>query len=313
MATIKGIDTDLSTLCLGGNVFGWTADESQSFAVLDAYVAAGGNFIDSADSYSAFVPGNEGGESETIIGSWLQRRGRRDDVVIATKVAKHAPRKGLAPDNIRAACDDSLRRLQTDYIDLYYAHEPDPNTPIAETLAAFGELVDAGKVRAIAASNYDAEQLAEALAVDAPHNFVALQPHYNLVERGLYEGELQDLVAREGLACVPYWALAKGFLTGKYREGSERGDSPRAGMATAYLNATGIAILDALDEVAGAPRRPGRRRRDRLAGGAGHGRLPDRERAQRRAARADPAGAGAVADERRARGARRSERPALAR
>jgi aryl-alcohol dehydrogenase (NADP+) len=249
MATIKGIDTDLSTLCLGGNVFGWTADEAQSFEVLDAYVAAGGNFIDSADSYSAFVPGNEGGESETIIGAWLAKRGRRDDVVIATKVGKLDGRKGLSPANIHAAADDSLRRMQTDYIDLYYAHEPDPDAPIAETLGAFGELIEAGKVRAIAASNYDATQLAEALNADGPR-YVALQPHYNLVERGQYEGELHDLVAREGLACMPYWALAKGFLTGKYREGEERADSPRAGSATAYLNATGIAVLDALDEVA---------------------------------------------------------------
>jgi aryl-alcohol dehydrogenase (NADP+) len=252
LARIGSTDLDVFPLCLGGNVFGWTADEETSFAVLDAYAAAGGNFIDTADSYTAFAPGNSGGESETIIGNWMAARGNRDDMVVATKVASLKGREGLAPDNIRAAAEDSLRRLQTDRIDLYYAHIDDADTPLEDTLGAFGELVDQGKVRHIGASNYGRDRLAEALSVSRSSGlpqFVALQPHYNLVERG-YEGELRDLVAREGLGCLPYFGLAKGFLTGKYRGGTV--DSPRASRAEAYLDDRGRAVLELLDEIARA-------------------------------------------------------------
>jgi aryl-alcohol dehydrogenase (NADP+) len=254
MARIGSTGLDVFELCLGGNVFGWTADEQASFAVLDAYADAGGNFVDTADSYSAFAPGNSGGESETIIGNWMAARGNRDRVVVATKVARLPGREGLAADNIRAAAEESLRRLQTDHIDLYYAHIDDPDTPLEETLAAFGELVSEGKVRHIGASNYSAPRLAEALGVsqrDGLPSFVALQPKYNLVERADYEGELEQLCEREGLACLPYFALARGFLTGKYRDGGSV-DSPRAGAAQAYLDERGRALLAVLDEIAAA-------------------------------------------------------------
>jgi aryl-alcohol dehydrogenase-like predicted oxidoreductase len=246
----------VSDICLGGNVFGWTADRETSFEVLDAFLAGGGNFIDTADSYSAFAPGNSGGESEAIIGEWLAARpGIRERVVIATKVGKHPQYMGLAPENVRAAARASLERLGTDRIDLYYAHEDDPNTPLEDTLAAFAELIGEGKVRYVAASNYSAPRLAQALAIaereDLPR-YVALQPHYSLVERDVYEGELRGVCEREGLACIPYWGLASGFLTGKYRPGGPQVDSPRAGGAAAHLNERGIAVLDALDEVAGA-------------------------------------------------------------
>lgn len=254
--TIPGTDLEISEICLGGNVFGWTADRDASFAVLDAFLAGGGNFIDTADSYSAFAPGNSGGESETVLGEWLAARpGARERVVLATKVGKHPDFMGLAPENIRAAADASLARLGTDSIDLYYAHEDDPNTPIEDSLAAFAALIEAGKVRHVAASNYSAPRLAEALEIaerESLPRYVALQPQYSLVERGAYEGELSELCVREGLACIPYWGLARGFLTGKYRPGGPDVDSPRAAGAAAYLNERGIAVLDALDEVAAA-------------------------------------------------------------
>jgi aryl-alcohol dehydrogenase-like predicted oxidoreductase len=249
LARIGSSDLDVFPLCLGGNVFGWTADEPTSFDVLDAYAAAGGNFIDTADSYSAFHPGNSGGESETIIGNWMAARGNRDDVIVATKVGQLPGRQGLAADNIRAACEDSLRRLQTDRIDLYYAHKDDPDTPLEETLAAFGSLIDEGKVRYVGASNYSAERLTEAMDA-GPRSFVALQPHYNLVERE-YEQSLRPVVERQHLACLPYFALARGFLTGKYREGVQV-DSPRASRAEVYLDDRGRAVLWGLDEVAAA-------------------------------------------------------------
>ncbi len=256
MRSLPGTDLEVSAVCLGGNVFGWTADRDASFAVLDAFLEGGGNFIDSADSYSAFAPGNSGGESETVIGEWLaERTGARERVVIATKVGKHPQYKGLAPANIHAAADASLARLGTERIDLYYAHEDDPSTPIEDSLAAFGELIAAGKVRYVAASNYTAPRLAEALAIAERENlprYVALQPHYSLVERDQYEGELLDLCEREGLACIPYWGLARGFLTGKYRPGGPTVDSPRAAGAAAYLNEHGISVLQTLDEVAAA-------------------------------------------------------------
>jgi aryl-alcohol dehydrogenase-like predicted oxidoreductase len=246
----------VSDICLGGNVFGWTADRETSFDVLDAFLAGGGNFIDTADSYSAFAPGNSGGESEAIIGEWLAaRRGVRERVVLATKVGKHPEHRGLAPENIRAAAAASLERLGVEQIDLYYAHEDDPNTPIEDSLAAFAELIGEGKVRYVAASNYSAPRLAQALAIaereDLPR-YVALQPHYSLVARDIYEGELRGVCEREGLACMPYSGLASGFLTGKYRPDGPQVDSPRAAGAAAYLNERGIAVLDALDEAAGA-------------------------------------------------------------
>jgi aryl-alcohol dehydrogenase (NADP+) len=248
-------DLSVHTLCLGSNIFGWTTDEQESFAVLDAYVAAGGNFVDTADSYSAWIPGNSGGESETIIGNWMTARGNRDAIVVATKVGKMPGLEGLAPATIRTAAESSLKRLGTDRIDLYWAHMDDAETPLEESLGAFGELIAEGKVRAIGASNFSAPRLAEALAVaranDLPE-YVAVQPHYNLVFRDEYEGALADLCVREGIGCVPYFGLASGFLTGKYRPGGPEVGSPRAGSAAAYLDDRGIAVLAALDEVAAA-------------------------------------------------------------
>ena len=254
MAKISSTDLDVFPLVLGGNVFGWTSNEKQSFAVLDAYRAAGGNFIDTADLYSAWAPGNHGGESETIIGRWLAARGKRGETVVATKVGMHPQFKGLSAKTIRAAAEQSLRRLDTDYIDLYYAHMDDEQTPLGETLSAFDALVREGKVRYIAASNYTAPRLAEALAVsdrEGLARYVALQQHYNLMERDKYEGELADLVSRERLSSIPYFALASGFLTGKYRSDSKV-ESQRAQSAGAYLNEKGIRVLGALDEVAAA-------------------------------------------------------------
>jgi aryl-alcohol dehydrogenase-like predicted oxidoreductase len=255
MQRIPGTELDVFGICLGGNVFGWTANEEQSFMVLDAYLAAGGNFVDTADSYSAFAPGNVGGESETVLGSWLRARQNRGRVVLATKVGRAPGMLGLAPATIRSGLESSLRRLQTDYIDLYYAHADDAETPLEDTLATFDELVRSGKVRSIAASNFTAPRLAEALAVSEREGlarYVALQPHYSLVERADYEGQLAALCVREGLACIPYWGLARGFLTGKYRPDGPKVDSPRARHATSYLDARGRAVLAALDAVAAA-------------------------------------------------------------
>ncbi|MEV0057580.1 aldo/keto reductase [Saccharopolyspora shandongensis] len=254
MTRLGDTELDVFPICLGGNVFGWTADRDATFTVLDQYAAAGGNFIDSADSYSAWVDGNSGGESETLIGEWLRARGNRDDIVVATKVGRLPSRIGLSAANIKAAAEDSLRRLGVDHIDLYYAHgDDDPSIPLAETMAAFDELVREGKVRYIAASNYTAPRLAEALAVSHREGlaaFSALQPQYNLVERGEFEGELADLCAREKLGVLPYYALAIGFLTGKYRPGGDSSDSPRAERARAYLDERGVKVLTALDEIA---------------------------------------------------------------
>ncbi|MFF4735642.1 aldo/keto reductase [Streptomyces sp. NPDC001262] len=243
-------------LALGGNVFGWTADEAQSFAVLDAYVGAGGNFIDTADVYSVWAPGNQGGESETIIGNWLAARGNRDDVVIATKVGAGIPEpRGLSADAIKSGVEDSLRRLRTDYIDLYYTHYDDLSVPVEEFLTALDALVKEGKVREIAASNITADRLAEALNFSEANGiakYVAIQPHYNLVSRDTYEGELADVAAAHGLAAVPYYALASGFLTGKYRPGADV-DSARAGKAAEHLETErGPRVLAALDEIAAA-------------------------------------------------------------
>jgi aryl-alcohol dehydrogenase-like predicted oxidoreductase len=253
-ARIRGIDRDPFPLSLGGNVFGWTADAAQSFAVLDAYAAAGGNLLDTADTYSRWVPGHAGGESETIIGEWMAARGNRDQMIVATKVGGYGD--GLAPETIHAHAEDSLRRLRTDRIDLYYAHFDDPETPLEETLAAFDTLVREGKARALAASNISAERLAEAFAIsdrEGLARYAALQQHYNLVERDAYEGPLSELALREQLPTLPYFTLARGFLTGKYRPGGAPPDSVRAEGAGAYLStARGPAVLEALDAVAAA-------------------------------------------------------------
>ena len=255
MTLIPRTDLDVFGLCLGGNVFGWTADRDASFAVLDAYAAAGGNFIDTADVYMAGAPGNEGGESETIIGEWLAARpGRREDLVIATKVGKLGGFKDLRPETIRAAAENSLKRLGVETIDLYYAHFDDRDTPLAETLGGFGELIEAGKVRYIAASNYSGARLAEALEIaerDGLPRYAALQPHYNLMERE-FEADERPVCEREDVPVFPFYALAKGFLTGKYRPGGDAIDSPRAGGAAEYLDERGERMLSALDEIAAA-------------------------------------------------------------
>ncbi|MBU6535077.1 aldo/keto reductase [Streptomyces sp. NPDC057245] len=255
LRTLGSSDLQVFPLALGGNVFGWTADLDQSFAVLDAYTAAGGNFVDTADVYSAWGEGLSGGESETVLGKWLAARGNRDGVVLATKVGQHPEYPGLSAANIKAAADASLRRLGTDHIDLYYTHYDKPEVPVEEIAGALDELVRAGKVRHIAASNISAERLAAFLEFSEREGlarYVALQPHYNLVSRDTYEGELQDLAARTGLAAVPYYALAAGFLTGKYRPGADV-DSVRAGGAAKHLESErGRRVLAALDEVAEA-------------------------------------------------------------
>ena len=247
-------DLNVYPLCLGGNTFGWTANEQESFEVLDAYAAAGGNFIDSADAYSHWIPGNSGGESETILGNWMKARGNRDSIVIATKLGMLPGFTALTADNIATAVDNSLRRLQTDYIDLYYAHKDDPDTDQLETMTAFDALVKAGKVRNIAASNYSVDRLQSALDVADANGltkFVALQNLYNLVERSAYEGALRDVVARNNLVSLPYYSLAKGFLTGKYRVKGET-ESGRAAGAEVYLDTNGPKVLAAMDTVAAA-------------------------------------------------------------
>jgi aryl-alcohol dehydrogenase-like predicted oxidoreductase len=241
-------------LILGGNVFGWTVDRQAAFPILDAFVAGGGRMIDTADAYSTWVPGNVGGESEAIIGAWLRQRGRRDDVLIATKVgAEVGGSKGLAPARIATAVDGSLQRLGTDYIDLYFAHYDDPATPLEDTMEAFDRVIRAGKVRAIGASNHDAARLRQALDVSAARglaSYTVLQPHFNLLERGRFEGPLQDLCVERGLGTVPYFALASGFLTGKYRRKEDLGGAARGGSAAHYLNPHGLAVLAAVDAVA---------------------------------------------------------------
>ena len=252
--TLPKTDLDVHPLCLGGNVFGWSANKEESFALLDAYRAHGGNFIDTADVYSEWAPGNTGHDSERIIGEWMKVRGNRSEMVIATKVAKFSARPGLSAANIALAIEDSLSALQTDYVDLYYAHEDDANTPLEEALGAFDETVKAGKVRYIAASNYSADRLQAALEVSKINNFaafVAIQNMYNLVERNPYESELAPVVVAEGLSGIPYFGLARGFLTGKYRAGVNI-DSVRAAGVTSYQNERGYAVVDKLTEIADA-------------------------------------------------------------
>lgn len=248
MTRIGNSDLDVFPLALGANVFGWTADEQTSFDVLDAYAAAGGNFIDTADLYST-------GQSETIIGRWLAARGNRDRILVATKVARHPDFTGLRAATIKGAAEASLARLGTDRIDLYYTHFDDPEVPVEEIVTALDELVREGKVRHVAASNISPERLAESLEFaerEGLASYVALQQHYNLVEREGYEGPLREVVEKHGLSSVPYFGLAKGFLTGKYRPGGAAVDSPRADSAGQYLGTgRGQRVLAALDEVAG--------------------------------------------------------------
>ena len=256
LRNLGGSGLRVAPLCLGGNVFGWTADEAASFAVLDALIDAGLNFVDTADVYSVWVPGHRGGESETVIGNWLQRRGRREDIVIATKVGMQmAPdRKGLSAAYIAQSVEDSLRRLRTDHIDLYFSHSDDSTVPLEETLGAYQKLIAAGKVRAIGASNYTAVRFAQALEVSrkgALPRYEVLQPLYNLYARSDYETELEPLCVKHHVGVVSYFALASGFLTGKYRTAADAAKSARGkGIVEKYLNARGLKILAALDDVA---------------------------------------------------------------
>jgi aryl-alcohol dehydrogenase-like predicted oxidoreductase len=245
----------VSNLCLGGNVFGWTADEATSFRILDAYLDGGFNFVDTADIYARWKPGSTGGDSETVLGRWFQQRKNRDRVILATKVGMEmGPGKtGLSAKYIAQAVKDSLRRLQTDYIDLYQSHKDDPNTPLDETLRAFSKLVEGGQVRVIGASNYGPERLEESIKLSRelglPH-YESLQPHYNLVHRGEYEGGLEAACQKYQLAVIPYWSLASGFLTGKYRTAADISKSARGKDATKYLDERGFRVLAALDQIA---------------------------------------------------------------
>jgi aryl-alcohol dehydrogenase-like predicted oxidoreductase len=253
MAVIGKSDLVVFPLGLGGNTFDWTSDQETSFAVLDGYVAGGGNFIDTADSYSVWVPGHTGGESETIIGDWTKARGNRDSVVIATKVSRHPQFRGLSAKSIHGGADASLGRLQTDFIDLYYAHYDDPDVPVEESAGAFRELQVAGKIRHVGLSNYTAPRLREWFAVCQSAGWplpVAFQPHYNLVAREPYESEFAPIVAEFGLGVIPYSALASGFLAGKYRSASDNAGAARQPAAARYLTPAGLAVLAALDEVA---------------------------------------------------------------
>ena len=252
MIKIPATTLDVHPLCLGGNVFGWSADESQSHAVLDAFSALGGNFIDTADVYSEWADGNIGGESETIIGNWMKSRGNRHQFVIATKVAKLSTRPGLRPENIIAACNDSLKRLQTDHIDLYYSHHDDKDVPIAETLGAYQTLINEGKIRYIGASQHTGPRLQEALDIASKENlpkYICLQDQYNLVERNPFESEQQQVLKANGLSAIPFFGLARGFLSGKYRPGVTV-DSIRAAGVAEYQTEKGYAIVDALTKIA---------------------------------------------------------------
>jgi aryl-alcohol dehydrogenase-like predicted oxidoreductase len=253
MSVIGSSDLDVFPIALGTNTFGWTADRDESLEILDAFVAGGGSLVDTADVYSVWAPGNSGGESETIIGEWIASRGGRDQLVVATKVSSHPDYKGLGAANIAAAARQSLRRLQTDHIDLYFAHADDPNTPLEETITAFAELIDAGTVRYVGLSNYTADRIvewletAERLGLAAP---VALQPHYNLLRREPFESELRPLAEQHDLGVLPYYGLAAGFLTGKYRTQDDADGVARGSMVAAYLTDAGFAAADEVRAIA---------------------------------------------------------------
>jgi aryl-alcohol dehydrogenase-like predicted oxidoreductase len=252
MITIPETDLVVHELCLGTNVFGWSADENESHAVLDAYRSHGGNFVDTADMYSAWKEGNVGGESETIIGNWMAKNGNRNEMVVATKVAKLPTRPGLHPDNIIAACNDSLKRLQSDHIDIYYAHHDDPTIPLEDVLGAFAQLIAEGKVRYIAASQYTGARLQEALDLSAKHNlpsYIALQDQYNLVSRNPFESEQQPVLAANNISAIPFYGLARGFLSGKYREGKVV-ESVRAEGVKEFATPQGYATLAVMDQIA---------------------------------------------------------------
>lgn len=248
----------IAPLAFGANVFGWSVDAKRAFALLDAFVAGGGNLIDTADVYPAWVPGNHGGESETIIGQWLAQGGKRERVLLASKVGKWDRHSGLRPMNIRAALEDSLRRLRTDHLDLYFAHEDDASVPMADILGEFSRLIEAGKVRVIGASNFRAGRLETALNVAREHRlprYECLQPEYHLMARASYEAELEPLARKEGLGVLGYYALASGFLSGKYRRAADFAKSAARGRAAQrYLNPRGLAVLAALDDIAAAQR-----------------------------------------------------------
>jgi aryl-alcohol dehydrogenase-like predicted oxidoreductase len=251
MITIPETDLVVHPLCLGTNVFGWSADEAESHQVLDAYAAHGGNFLDTADVYSQWKPGNQGGESETIIGKWLTKRDR-SKIVVATKVSMLNTRPGLSAENILAACDDSLRRLQTDYIDIYYSHRDETETPMEETLGAYAELITAGKVRYIAASQHTGARLQQALDISAANglpSYIGLQDQYNLIYRQPFELEQQPVLANNNISALPFYGLARGFLSGKYRPGVKV-DSVRAEGVAEFYNDKNWAVLDRVREFA---------------------------------------------------------------
>jgi aryl-alcohol dehydrogenase-like predicted oxidoreductase len=255
MITIPETDLVVHPLCLGSNIFGSNADEAQSHAVLDAYASHGGNFIDTADAYNQWVEGHVGGESETIIGNWMSNRSNRASMVIATKVSLLNTRPGLSAKNIFAACEESLNRLQTDYIDLYYSHQDDAETPMEEVLGAYGQLVAQGKVRYIAASNFSPERLRQAIKISEENNlpsYCAVQDLYNLVDRTTYESGMAQTVADLGISNIPFYGIARGFLTGKYRPGITEVDSKRAARAREYENDKNFAVLAAMDEISTA-------------------------------------------------------------
>jgi len=255
MITIPETDLVVHPLCLGSNIFGSNADEAQSHAVLDAYVSHGGNFIDTADVYNQWVEGHVGGESETIIGNWMRARSNRASMVIATKVSMLNTRPGLSAKNIFAACEESLNRLQTDYIDLYYSHQDDAETPMEEVLGAYAQLFAQGKVRHIAASNFSPERLRQAIKISEENNlpsYCAVQDLYNLVDRTTYESGMAQTVADLGISNIPFYGIARGFLTGKYRPGITEVDSKRAARAREYENDKNYAVLEAMDEISAA-------------------------------------------------------------
>jgi aryl-alcohol dehydrogenase-like predicted oxidoreductase len=255
MITIPESDLVVHELCLGSNIFGGNATEAESHLVMDAYRSHGGNFIDTADMYNQWVEGHVGGESESVIGNWMAARGNRSEMVIATKVAKMDRRRGLSAANIIAACEESLNRLQTDYIDLYYSHEDDATVSLEETLGAYAQLIAQGKVRYIAASNFTAARLRESIAYSEVNNvpaYIAVQDLYNLVDRKTYETDLAPTVADLGISNIPFYGIARGFLSGKYRPGVTEVDSKRAAGAREYATDKNYAILSAMDEISAA-------------------------------------------------------------